>query len=73
MVSLRLGGDDGDAAKWGLHFDLTVPFARYVLENPASSPSRSAATRSRRRGAVSGLQEGRYREFTRRYRRRRRG
>ena len=30
----RLAGDDsGKDAALGLHFDLTVPFARYVLEN----------------------------------------
>jgi len=28
----RLAGGDEDS-RWGLHFDLTVPFARYVLEN----------------------------------------
>src|SRR5450631_2989948 len=29
---LHAGDDDGDSGL-GLHFDLTVPFARYVLEN----------------------------------------
>ena len=29
----RLAGGSDDDARWGLHFDLTVPFARYVLEN----------------------------------------
>ena len=30
----RLGASpDDDDARWGLHFDLTVPFARYVVEN----------------------------------------
>ncbi len=33
-VVSRLQGEDTDSeAKLGLHFDLTVPFARYVLEN----------------------------------------
>ena len=31
-VSRLAGGSDEDA-RWGLHFDMTVPFARYVLEN----------------------------------------
>ena len=45
------GGDDA----LGLHFDLTVPFARYVLENAGKlASSRSAATRSRRCGGASG-------------------
>src|SRR3712207_1323058 len=26
-------GDSGQSSQLGLHFDLTVPFARYVLEN----------------------------------------
>jgi len=29
----RLADDPGRDAELGLHFDLTVPFARYVLEN----------------------------------------
>lgn len=29
----RLADDDGSEPALGLHFDLTVPFARYVLEN----------------------------------------
>src|SRR4051794_33852701 len=35
-VLRRLQGEPGDAGRadgLGLHFDLTVPFARYVLEN----------------------------------------
>ncbi|MDQ2796027.1 MAG: histidine--tRNA ligase, partial [Actinomycetota bacterium] len=32
-VSRLAGGDGDEEARWGLHFDLTVPFARYVLEN----------------------------------------
>ena len=63
MVS-RLGGDDGDAAKWGLHFDLTVPFARYVLENSGklAFPFRRYQIQKAWRGERP--QEGRYREFT---------
>ena len=64
MVSSRLGGDDGDAAKWGLHFDLTVPFARYVLENSGklAFPFRRYQIQKAWRGERP--QEGRYREFT---------
>ena len=60
----RLGGDDGDAAKWGLHFDLTVPFARYVLENSGklAFPFRRYQIQKAWRGERP--QEGRYREFT---------
>ena len=32
-VVSRLQGESDKEAKLGLHFDLTVPFARYVLEN----------------------------------------
>ena len=33
----RLHAEPGSAAELGLHFDLTVPLARYVLEHAASS------------------------------------
>ncbi len=60
----RLSGDDGDGAKWGLHFDLTVPFARYVLENAGklNFPFRRYQIQKAWRGERP--QEGRYREFT---------
>lgn len=60
----RLSGDDGDGAKWGLHFDLTVPFARYVLENSGKLdfPFRRYQIQKAWRGERP--QEGRYREFT---------
>ncbi|WP_353508942.1 histidine--tRNA ligase [Intrasporangium sp.] len=60
----RLAGDDADAAKWGLHFDLTVPFARYVLENAGklTFPFRRYQIQKAWRGERP--QEGRYREFT---------
>jgi histidyl-tRNA synthetase len=59
----RLAGDDEDA-RWGLHFDLTVPFARYVLENAGklSFPFRRYQIQKAWRGERP--QEGRYREFT---------
>ena len=48
----------------GLHFDLTVPFARYVLENSGhlQFPSRRYQIQKAWRGERP--QEGRYREFT---------
>ena len=53
------GGDDA----LGLHFDLTVPFARYVLENAGklSFPFRRYQIQKVWRGERP--QEGRYREF----------
>jgi histidyl-tRNA synthetase len=61
----RLAGDDtGGEADLGLHFDLTVPFARYVLENAGklSFPFRRYQIQKVWRGERP--QEGRYREFT---------
>lgn len=59
----RLAGGDEDF-RWGLHFDLTVPFARYVLENAGrlSFPFRRYQIQKAWRGERP--QEGRYREFT---------
>ncbi|GAB3116819.1 histidine--tRNA ligase [Janibacter alkaliphilus] len=63
------GGGDGGAgrregAELGLHFDLTVPFARYVLEHAGrlSFPFRRHQIQKVWRGERP--QEGRYREFT---------
>jgi histidyl-tRNA synthetase len=56
---------EGDAgAGLGLHFDLTVPFARYVLENAGKLhfPFRRYQIQKAWRGERP--QEGRYREFT---------
>ncbi|MEP6650186.1 MAG: histidine--tRNA ligase [Lapillicoccus sp.] len=62
----RLGGGPGadDDTRWGLHFDLTVPFARYVVENAGrlSFPFRRYQIQKAWRGERP--QEGRYREFT---------
>ena len=57
------GRADSDA-ELGLHFDLTVPFARYVLENAGhlSFPFRRHQIQKVWRGERP--QEGRYREFT---------
>ncbi len=63
----RLAGRDEDGgveARLGLHFDLTVPFARYVLENAGrlSFPFRRYQIQKVWRGERP--QEGRFREFT---------
>src|SRR3954447_306117 len=52
-----------DAEQLGLHFDLTVPFARYVLENAGKLqfPFRRYQIQKVWRGERP--QEGRYREF----------
>jgi histidyl-tRNA synthetase len=62
-VLKRLHDTDGDAGM-GLHFDLTVPFARYVLENAGKLefPFRRWQIQKVWRGERP--QEGRFREFT---------
>jgi histidyl-tRNA synthetase len=60
----RTGGTAGDEEQsLGLHFDLTVPFARYVLENAGrlQFPFRRYQIQKVWRGERP--QEGRYREF----------
>ncbi|MGL5405541.1 MAG: histidine--tRNA ligase [Propionibacteriaceae bacterium] len=59
----RLHAAAEDAAELGLHFDLTVPFARYVLENAGQLqfPFRRYQMQKVWRGERP--QEGRYREF----------
>ncbi len=62
---LAAGPDDvGREGRLGLHFDLTVPFARYVLENAGrlQFPFRRYQIQRVWRGERP--QEGRYREFT---------
>jgi histidyl-tRNA synthetase len=56
--------EDEDHAGLGLHFDLTVPFARYVLDNAGhlEFPFRRYQIQKVWRGERP--QEGRYREFT---------
>ncbi len=64
-VLRRLQADaEGSDAGIGLHFDLTVPFARYVLENAGrlEFPFRRFQIQKVWRGERP--QEGRYREFT---------
>jgi histidyl-tRNA synthetase len=60
----RLGGDGDREPKLGLHFDQTVPFARYVLEHAGQLhfPFRRYQMQKVWRGERP--QEGRYREFT---------
>jgi histidyl-tRNA synthetase len=55
--------DEGAASELALHFDLTVPFARYVLENAGTLqfPFRRYQIQKVWRGERP--QEGRYREF----------
>ncbi|MBB1512708.1 histidine--tRNA ligase [Tessaracoccus sp. MC1627] len=63
-VVRRLHAEAGDVDELGLHFDLTVPFARYVLENAGhlAFPFRRYQVQKVWRGERP--QEGRYREFT---------
>src|SRR3982751_2796624 len=59
---LQADAEDSDS-DLGLHFDLTVPFARYVLENAGrlNFPLRRYQIQKAWRGERP--QEGRYREF----------
>ena len=65
-VLRRLQADDDDPSDTGLglHYDLTVPFARYVLENAGKLefPFRRYQIQKAWRGERP--QEGRFREFT---------
>ena len=64
-VLRRLHAEDGASdSGLGLHFDLTVPFARYVLENSGKLefPFRRYQIQPAWRGERP--QEGRYRQFT---------
>jgi histidyl-tRNA synthetase len=63
-VLRRLHADSTDTSDLGLHFDLTVPFARYVLEHAGhlEFPFRRYQIQKAWRGERP--QEGRYREFT---------
>ncbi len=60
----RIAAEPGTPYELGLHFDLTVPFARYVLENAhqLAFPFRRYQIQKVWRGERP--QEGRYREFT---------
>ncbi|MDQ3740621.1 MAG: histidine--tRNA ligase [Actinomycetota bacterium] len=60
----RLQGGEDDRAELGLHFDLTVPLARYVAQhlNDLKFPFKRYQIQKSWRGERP--QEGRYREFT---------
>lgn len=62
-VLSRLRAEEGSEASLGLHFDLTVPFARYVEERQSelAFPFRRCQIQKVWRGERP--QEGRYREF----------
>jgi len=62
-VVRRLHAEEGALDEMGLHFDLTVPFARYVLDNAGhlNFPFRRYQIQPAWRGERP--QEGRYREF----------
>ncbi len=64
FVLQRLAAEPGAKAELGMHFDLTVPFARYVLENAGKLefPFRRYQIQPAWRGERP--QEGRYRQFT---------
>ncbi len=63
-VVQRLNAEEGDVAELALHYDLTVPFARYVLENAneLDFPFRRWQIQKVWRGERP--QQGRFREFT---------
>jgi histidyl-tRNA synthetase len=63
-VLRRLQADDDSDTGLGMHYDLTVPFARYVLENAGhlEFPFRRYQIQPAWRGERP--QEGRYRQFT---------
>ena len=54
----------GQGTGMGLHFDLTVPFARYVLENSGKLDFPFRRYQIQRAWRGERPQEGRYREFT---------
>lgn len=64
VLSRLAGGAEQGVPRLGLHFDLTVPFARYVVENAGklNFPFRRYQIQQAWRGERP--QEGRYREFT---------
>ncbi len=62
-VLRRLQAEEGDTGM-GLHFDLTVPFARYVLENAGKLEFPFRRYQIQRVWRGERPQEGRFREFT---------
>jgi histidyl-tRNA synthetase len=64
-VLRRLQADSGNAdTGWGLHFDLTVPLARYVLEHAGKLEFPLRRYQIQRCWRGERPQDGRYREFT---------
>src|SRR3989337_468008 len=64
-VLRRLQADSGDSdTGWGLHFDLTVPLARYVLEHAGKLEFPLRRYQIQRCWRGERPQDGRYREFT---------
>ncbi len=61
---LHDAGEDGAGGQLGLHFDLTVPFARYVLEHAGKLEFPFRRYQIQRVWRGERPQEGRYREFT---------
>src|SRR4051812_12821534 len=61
---LQADPDQSGDAGLGLHFDLTVPFARYVLENAGKLEFPFRRYQIQRAWRGERPQEGRYREFT---------
>jgi histidyl-tRNA synthetase len=63
LSRLQADADDSSDASLGLHFDLTVPFARFVVENAGrlQFPFRRYQIQKAWRGEKP--QQGRYREF----------
>jgi histidyl-tRNA synthetase len=60
---LHAGEDDGDSGL-GLHYDLTVPFARYILQHAGQLDFPLRRYQIQRAWRGERPQEGRYREFT---------
>ncbi len=63
-VVQRLHAPDDSVAELGLHFDLTVPFARFVLENAHRLPFPFRRYQIQKVWRGERPQEGRFREFT---------
>src|SRR5690606_9107228 len=60
----RIHAEESEAASLGLHFDLTVPFARYVLEHAGKLEFPFRRYQIQRVWRGERPQEGRFREFT---------
>src|SRR5205807_9677092 len=65
LTRLAAGPDEDDPTKGALHFDLTVPLARYVAmhEHDLAFPFRRYQIQRVWRGETPQVSKGRYREF----------